>query len=376
MPPPIIIVGAGLAGLTLSRSLKQYGIPAVVLEKTAFLPRHNYRINLHPWALQPLCDILNMDEKFFRKSMVIDAVHRRRGKGSDGATVPKTNTDAGSFRCHRGRLDHRLLEGQEISWNHDVHSVTTSSKGVTVHLEDGNQLHGKLLIGADGVHSHVRKSLAPEMRLEVLPYVVYNGKRRCTKAGYQGYFADSLQDQTVLRACRGDIILEMSINNYSDKQVEVSYTYSRPARDNDPLYRPNRQTSQANHIPEDFYDELENLEDLQQPFNIIFDPGEVRKDRVTHWLMRSSRSDRAQIKRLAKQGVLLLGDAVHAMPILGGQGANHAIKDGVDLARFLSRHGTDNLQDFTDAMYETWGRSVEQSTARLARMHNSARASL
>lgn len=39
-PVPIVIVGAGPAGLTLSALLSQFGVPSVLLERAAALPTH------------------------------------------------------------------------------------------------------------------------------------------------------------------------------------------------------------------------------------------------------------------------------------------------------------------------------------------------
>lgn len=64
------------------------------------------------------------------------------------------------------------------------------------------------------------------------------------------------------------------------------------------------------------------------------------------------------------------------MPILGGEGANNAMKDGVDLAQHIVNHGTGTLQAFADARYELWKKSVEESEKRLADMHDRAKASL
>ena len=70
----------------------------------------------------------------------------------------------------------------------------------------------------------------------------------------------------------------------------------------------------------------------------------VRKDRLLHWLMRNTLGTPDDSPKLTNHGVLLMGDSVHAMPISGGEGANNAMKDGVDPAEHLAasgRHGWD-----------------------------------
>ena len=375
-PSPITIVGAGLAGLTLGRCLKQYGIAAVVLERVCSSPRYNYGITLHPWAFQPLLKVLQMDEGLFREKLAIDSMQQGKGEVSEDALAPALNTDFGTFRCHRGRLEKLLQEGQDIRWEHTVENVTSSSQGIVVQLKDEKALDTDILIGTDGVHSQIRKSLAPEIELKVLPFVVFNGKRQFTRSEYQEMFESKLGARTVVHERHGDIVLEISINEYTPKHVDVSYTYSRPARDDDPLHRPDRAIPGATDIPEEFYSELEDLKDLKQPFNTVFEATKVRKDRVLHWLMRSTLGGPAEVDHLAKQGVLLVGDAVHAMPILGGEGANNAMKDGVDLARHIVENGTRSLQNFADSRYQSWKSGVKESEQRLAEMHGQAKASL
>ena len=373
---PITIVGAGLAGLTLGRCLRQHGIAAVILERVSLAPRHNYGITLHPWAFQHLLSLLHMDEPTFKEKLSINSPTRGKGEMSEDTLAPGIETDPGTFRCHRGRLEKLLQEGQDIRWEHTVQDVKASSEGIVVQVKDQKPLEAEVLIGSDGVHSQVRKSLVPGMELNVLPFVVFNGKRRMTNVEYQDLLAPAMQDRTILQSRHNNIVLELSINDTAPKQVEVSYTYSRPARQKDPLYKPDRPIPGASDIQEEFYIELQELKELRQPFNNIFDPSKVRKDRVLHWLMRSTLGSRAEIEELAEQGVLLVGDAVHAMPILGGEGANTAMRDGVDLAQHIYRHGTGSLPVFINARYEAWKKSVEESEKRLVGMHDHAKASL
>ncbi|KAL8894479.1 MAG: hypothetical protein Q9192_004289 [Flavoplaca navasiana] len=315
-----------------------------------------------------------MDHGHFQERLAVDSMQQGRGEMFAGAMAPPVSTNPATFRCHRGRLEKLLQEGQDIRWGHTFQHVTASSQGLVVQLTLTKSLEAEILIGADGVHSQVRKSLAPNIRLKVLPFVVFNGKRQFTKTEYQEMFELKLGTRTIIHDRHDDIILEISINEYTSDHVEISYTYSRPAREIDALHRPDRATSGATEIPDEFYSELEDLKDLQQPFDVVFDAAKVRKDRVLHWLMRSSLGGSAEVDHLAKQGVLLIGDAVHAMPILGGEGANNAMKDGVDLAQHIVDHGTGNLLDFTNARYQRWKDGVEESEKRLVEMHGLAKA--
>ncbi|KAL8992770.1 MAG: hypothetical protein Q9169_006851 [Polycauliona sp. 2 TL-2023] len=373
---PVVIIGAGLAGLTLGRCLKQHGIAAVVLEKASSSRRYNYGITLHPWAFRPLLNVLQMDEGLFRGKVAVDTMRHGKGEMSESVLASGIDPEVETFRCHRGRLENLLQEGQEIRWGHAVQNVTTSSQGLVVQLEDAESLHAEALIGTDGVHSQIRNSSAPEIELKVLPFVVFNGKRRLAKKEYQKFFESKFGSQTIVHSRYDDTILEVSINDYTPEHVDINYTYSRPARKDDPLHRPGRATAGATDIPEGLYSEIDDLKDLKQPFNIVFDSTKMRRDRVLHWLMRSSLVSPVVMTGLTKQGALLIGDAAHAMPILGGEGANHAIKDGVDLANHIIKHGTGNLQDFTNAKFESWKKAVEESEKTLAEMHGPPKTSL
>ncbi|KAL8830142.1 MAG: hypothetical protein Q9191_001603 [Dirinaria sp. TL-2023a] len=299
------------------------------------------------------------------------------GEMSASTLAHGINTSRGTIRCHRGRLEHFLQEGQNIRWKHAVDGVQIlSQRRVVVHLKDKQLMETEVLIGTDGVHSQVRKSLLPSVELKVHPFVVFNGKRRVPIAEFNATIAPALRDRMITHFHRGEIILEMSINEFTPEQVDISFTYSRPARNNDPLHKPDRPIPGATSIPEDFNIELEELKQLDQPFDTIFKAQAVRKDRVLHWLMRSALVNRDEVKGLADQGVLLVGDAVHAMPILGGEGANNAMKDGVNLAQYIAHHGVDNLRAFTDTRYGAWKNGVEESDKRLVDMHGRRQASL
>ena len=374
--PAITIAGAGLAGVTVARCLAQKGIPSILLEKASSPPRHNYGITLHPWAYRPLLHILQLDEASFRERLSIDA-SKGGADGIAGETLaPGMEGTMGTFRCHRGRLEEFLREGQDIRWEHKITDIETTAQKVILRIQDERAIETPILIGTDGVHSQVRKSLAPEIQLKVLPFVAFNGTRRISPLSFHTTIAPQMHGASMVQRRRGDVVLQIAMSQYTATNVDLSYTYSRPARPHDPLHRPNRPIASATDIPEEFYAELQELQALGPAFTEIFDAVNVRNDRVLHWLMRRTLGTESTIKELADRGVLLIGDAIHAMPILGGEGGNHAMKDGVDLAERIAAHGAHGMREFSSVRYGDWESGVGESERRLAEMHFPAKVSL
>ena len=373
---PIVTAGAGIAGLVLGQCLKRRGIPTLILEKAASSSRHNYAITLHPWACRPLLRVLQMDELVFRKRVSVDANQGGIGAIVENPMLSDEGISAGAFRCHCGKLEELLRGGQDIRWEHKIEEIQISSSQITLNIAGQKLIETEVLVGADGVHSQVRKCLAPQIQLKMLPYVVFYGNRTLTPDEYQSKVQPYLHGSSIIQSQDNGIVLQISLNNASSGDVNIGYIYSRPAHQKDPLHNPDRSNAAASEIPEALYEELSDLEELDPAFAEIFNPTKVRQDRVLHWLMRSSLGTEQDYQTLADQGVLLIGDAFHAMPILGGEGANHAMKDGVDLTEHISMHGSESMKDFSKGKYEKWKEGVEQSEQRLTDMHSPPKAFL
>lgn len=365
---PVTVVGAGLAGLTLGRCLRRNNIPAIVLDKAKVPPQSNYAITLHPWAYRPLLRILELDEATFRNRVSVDYSSADAGMllCDEHLLVIEKN---GSFRCHRGRLEQLLGEGQDIRWDHRLENVELTANNATVKVANKEAIITDIVVGADGVHSKARQLLMPTVRPRVLPFVVFNGKRVIDIDVYRIHIQPNMHGNTIIQTRQDDVLLEISLSDYGEENAHLSYTYSRPARQDDSLHRPNRSTEEASLIPEAFYSELDQLENLSGAFAQIFQSSRVRQDRVLHWLMRSSWGPCYEIEDLARHGVLMIGDAVHAMPILGGDGGNVAIEDAIELAEYLAKHGRNHLDKFMKLRFECWRKAIGDSETRLLGLH-------
>lgn len=371
--PGIIIIGAGLSGLSLARCLKAKGVSVVILEKMSCTPRFNYGIILQSWAYQPLLKLLQLDDKIFRRKLT--SYSERDGTGNMSTSISSKS----EVSCHRGKLEELLREGLDIRWEHAFTGIEIEERSPitqSVYLQNGESLRARLVIGADGVHSQVRMSSAPNLQPKILPYVVFNGKRNITLEHYKQRIEPLMHGQTRLESRQGDVVLSVSINDYSANGVTVGYTYSRPVREKDTLHKPDRPINGASSIPEDFYIELDELDGLKPLFTDIFNPSTAREDRIIHWLMRTILVPLGELQSLADRGVVLIGDAVHAMPILGGEGASYAIKDGLELAELVTSPDPASFKNFIEQRYEMWRNGVQESEKSLLKIHFPTEASL
>ena len=202
------------------------------------------------------------------------------------------------------------------------------------------------------------------------------------------------------------VLLQLALNDYFEEHggASISWTYSRPAResggddDDDPLHRPQRAQDVAKETPKTLWEELRALGRLPEPWWSATRRKQGSEDRVLHWLMRSMLVGREELDELAERGVVLLGDSAHATPILGGEGANMAIVDGVELAGMVKGLGDWELgrelaegldgkeklawresvqgseirelvQRFYAKRYQAWREGVEASEIRIREMH-------
>jgi hypothetical protein len=224
----------------------------------------------------------------------------------------------------------------------------------------------------------VRADCGPgDVAFTVLPYATYHGKRSVSRDEWERVFAPAMRGQTVVeRRLSGGELFQISVHGVGAQDVGLGYTYSRPAAASpadggDALYRPGRSTDEAREVPGELFDEIEAhrmaLQD-SPAFAAMFHPEAMRQDRLVNWLMRSLQMDTPGLGEMAGQGIVLMGDAVHAEPILGGAGANRALEDAMVLAEVLAVEGAD-LMSFYERRAGVWERSLREAAGRIGEMH-------
>lgn len=164
---PVIIIGGGLAGLTLANVLKENGVPYKVFERDAS-PTHRmqgWSINLQ-FALSYLQSGLNavkfsqLPEKAAVNpqapwQLELAMVNARKPTNEVLAKFDFSQLPAHSLRINRGRFRDWLLSGIDVEWNKELELVEEHPDGVTVTFKDGTRAKGSLVVGADGTRSRV-----------------------------------------------------------------------------------------------------------------------------------------------------------------------------------------------------------------------------
>jgi 2-polyprenyl-6-methoxyphenol hydroxylase-like FAD-dependent oxidoreductase len=164
-----LIVGGSIAGLFAALLLRRRGIDVVVFERArSELSGRGAGIATHPQILEVL-ELLGLDTR--ELGVAIDA---RRMFGPDGNVVAEyarrqtmTSWDR-LFTLLRAELpDACYRRGQEFV------RAEQGAAAVTAHFTDRSTATGDLLIGADGLRSHVRAALLVDQPLRYAGYVAW-----------------------------------------------------------------------------------------------------------------------------------------------------------------------------------------------------------
>src|SRR5256885_17123959 len=172
----VIIVGAGVGGLTLGLALHQAKIPCRIFESAAEIKAVGVGINLLPHATKELAAlgleqalanvaIATTDATFFNRfGQLIYQEPLGRAAGYDHP----------QFSIHRGDLQLVLLDafvaraGREwLTTNRHCIGVEQDDAGVTVTFSDGpggpnrSTIRGRVAIACDGINSALRRQFFP-----------------------------------------------------------------------------------------------------------------------------------------------------------------------------------------------------------------------
>lgn len=181
----VMIIGAGIGGLTAALSLQHFGIPVQVYERSAELGEVGAGLSLGPNATH-VFQALGVDAAMRRVCTEPDKLAGKDYK--TGAIVTSADAidwvkryGAPYYQGHRADIHGVLADAvrardpNAIQLNRDLVGWVSGDKGIDAIFADGTRAHGAVLVGCDGIKSIVREKLWDPKAPHFLGHVVYRG---------------------------------------------------------------------------------------------------------------------------------------------------------------------------------------------------------
>ncbi len=320
----ILIVGAGLGGLTAAIGLARAGHRVRVFEQAAQLGEVGAGLTLSSGTMRCL-EMIGVDKlvrELADESSNLPFLHYRTGEvlRRGLAAVARSGAARPAQQIHRADLHGLLVDAlrhidhHAIHLDHRVTSFESNTTGVSLRFANGIIVHGDLLIGCDGGRSIVRAALTGEPALTFTGQVAF----RCLVP------MDIARPHLALSTGAVYIGPGATFNRYPLRHGAIMNCVG--------LARSGAWQNEGWNIPatnaemlapyHDWHPEVRALIELAPPQSII-KWGLFVREPLPHW---------------SAGRVSLVGDAAHPMLPFLGLGAAMAIEDGAMLVRAMATH--------------------------------------
>jgi 2-polyprenyl-6-methoxyphenol hydroxylase-like FAD-dependent oxidoreductase len=330
-----IVVGGGIAGLTMALSLHQKGLPVRVYEAVSDVRPLGVGINLQPGAVRELTE-LGLGPQLALAGISIETLALFNKFGQLIWREPR-GTAAGyrwpQYAIHRGRLQAILLEAVRDRIGPDkfrsglrlqnIEQIRDRVAADFCRTADGSIVRdcADMIVGADGIHSAVRRYIHPASGAPQF------GGQILWRSAVEG---DVLLDgRTMIIAGHADqrIIVYPIAMGSAPGRFCINWICQKAAPASDPAVQDWNKRTSPSAVLADFeawrFDWL-NLPQLVRASDAIFEFPLVDRDPVGCW---------------SRGRITLIGDAAHPMQPIGGQAGSQAIIDARVLTDALISQG-------------------------------------
>jgi 2-polyprenyl-6-methoxyphenol hydroxylase-like FAD-dependent oxidoreductase len=312
----ILIIGGGIGGLAAAIAMQRRGLDAHVFEAAPELRAVGAGIWMPPNAMSVLA-ALDLAEPVVASGLVLERLEVRDLRAGalqvmDGAAMA-SRTGFPSVAIRRSALQRILasaLRPGSLHLGRHMVRFRCRADGVQAHFADGSAADGQLLVGADGIHSTVRRHLHPEVTLR------YSGQT-CFRALAPLRLPESLR-QTAWEVWGGAARF-----GFSGVGGDTVYWFA-------PITAPAG-------TPWDQDGLKGRLLERYAAFPAIV--AETIEATPAEAIMQTDLSDFPPIDTWHHRRVVLLGDAAHAMTPNLGQGGAQSLEDALALASRLHALG-------------------------------------
>ncbi|EOD52360.1 putative monooxygenase fad-binding protein [Neofusicoccum parvum UCRNP2] len=335
----VIIVGGGITGLTLALMLQNLNIDFVLLEGySSVTPNVGASIGLYANGVRVL-DQLGLYQDILK---VAQSAKRHVVRDGDTGKVltrlpcgPELEARHGYSALFMQRhqllciLYEHLVEKERVLVNKKVHRIEHLADSVLVHTTDGGVFEGQMVVGADGVHSTVRKEMRRTAE-ELEPGYIPKKDKENIKCEYACVFGFAKPTKTI---APGDVVA--ASKNYATAGVMGAQTgevflfwfWKLPS---------SQSSCKVEDIPR--LTKEDQARELQRGGDVIVADPEVRLKDVVNNLERSAVTALPHFvfSKWHFRRVITVGDAAHKFNPLVGQGGNSCIESCAALVNELT----------------------------------------
>jgi 2-polyprenyl-6-methoxyphenol hydroxylase-like FAD-dependent oxidoreductase len=312
--PHWLIAGAGIGGLTLGAALSKAGHSFTIFDQQQGPTALGAGIAMAPNAMNAL-STLDLADSVRQSGEVIRTTRLLSDKGRSLLTEIDLGFLERQYGClpvaiHRKALLTALLARageSNVKYGYRLIGTDQSPTSITAQFENGEQSAGSALIGADGIHSQVARSVVGQQALN-----------------YQGFVAWRAiapnRNQLVARGTTTQIWGPGTVFGVAPVNEESIYWYGTCLAPADFAGQATRE------------DALKHFADWEAPV------AEIIRSTPVESILCHAIYDHDTLASWCKGRIALLGDAAHAMPPNLGQGGAQAILDAVSLANQIDRN--------------------------------------
>ena len=303
------IVGAGIGGLTAAALFHEQGHEVKVFEKEPEIKELGAGIGIGDNVLDKLGNhdlakgIKNAGQIIKQMAIYDEAQHPL-------STVELKKNSVNLTLNRQTLIDviASYVPDHAIYTNHRVTKMENSDMKVTLHFANQEPETFDLCIGADGIHSIIRETVAPKAKLNYQGYTVFRGMVEDVQ----------LEDTHIAReywGTKGRVGIVPLLNNQAYWFISIN------AKERDvalSAYGKPHLQARFNHYP----DEVRQVLDKQSETGIL----------------QHDMYDLKPLNDFVYQRTILLGDAAHATTPNMGQGAGQAMEDAIVLTNCFKHY--------------------------------------